>query len=160
MQIEPTIAVVGTTQEEVGMRSGGIICNRFNPELALAIDITITGGVPGIEYRQANLKIGGGVCFKFYDWDKKLLCGNNVSRKLTDRMINIAQKYDIPFQREVFIGGGTDAWSASLSGLGVRAGGISIPMRYAHTAVGALKISDLEICADFLFKFLKEYESL
>ncbi|MDR2860782.1 MAG: hypothetical protein LBV66_02980, partial [Elusimicrobiota bacterium] len=134
IKIEPDICMAGTVQEEVGMRSGGVISNRFKPEQMFAVDVTITGGTPGIEYSQSPMKIGGGVCIKFYDWDKKLTCGNNVARKLTNRMIEVAKKHNIPFQREIFAGGGTDAWTASLSGTGVLSGGISIPMRYMHTA--------------------------
>jgi endoglucanase len=159
-EIEPTICMVGSTQEEVGIRSGEPICNRFKPEQMFAVDVTITGGVPGIKYRQVSMQIGKGVCIKFFDWDKKLTCGNNVARILTNRMIEVAQKYDIPFQREVFVGGGTDAWTASKSATGILAGGVGIPMRYTHTAVGAVKISDLQHCVDFIVKYLQEYKSL
>ncbi|MDR2708881.1 MAG: M20/M25/M40 family metallo-hydrolase [Elusimicrobiota bacterium] len=161
LKISPTICMAATTQEEVGLRSGEPICNRFNPEQFFAIDVTLAGGgAPGAEDIPIATKLGGGVGFKFYDWDKKITCGNNVARKLTNRMIEVARKYNIAFQREVFVGGGTDAWTAAKSGMGILTGGICIPTRYMHTAVGIVKLSDLETCADFIVKYLQDYQSL
>ncbi len=161
LDIEPTVCMVGSVQEEVGMRGGGPICNRFKPELMIALDVTITGGVPEIEERQCSQLTGKGPGIKYYDWDGLLgATGNNVPRKLTRRLISIAEKYGIPYQREVITGGGTDAWSASLSGEGVLAGGVCIPQRYMHTPVGTINLEDLEKTVDLMVHFLEDYQSL
>lgn len=159
--IEPTICMAGTVMEEVGMRGGAPITNRFKPELMLAIDVTLTGGVPGVEERQCSEVMGGGPGIKFYDWDPILgATGNNVPRKLTRRLIETAEKHEIPFQREVMTGGGTDAWSASMAGEGVLAGGLCIPQRYLHTAVGTVNMEDLDKTAELLYHFIKDYRTL
>jgi endoglucanase len=160
LSIEPSVCMVGSVQEEVGMRAGGPIASRWKPELMFAIDGTLTGGTPGIEYRQCSAKMGGGFAVKFYDWETILTTGNNVPRKLTNQMIALAKKHGIPFQREVIMGGGTDAWSVSLAGEGVLAGGIGIPMRYIHTAVGTIHLDDLETCVNYIVKYLQDYVSL
>jgi endoglucanase len=160
-EIEPTICMVGSVMEEVGIRSGAPIANRFKPELFLALDVTLTGGVPGVEERQCSEIMGGGPGIKFYDWDPILgATGNNVPRKLTRRLISTAEKHGIPYQREVMIGGGTDAWSASMAGEGVLAGGICIPQRYMHTAVGTVNLDDMEHTVQLVTKFLEEYETI
>ncbi|GAB1477321.1 M42 family metallopeptidase [Bacillota bacterium] len=157
-EIDATICMVGTVMEEVGMRGGAPVTNRFKPELVLALDVTLTGGVPGVEERQCSEIMGGGPGIKFYDWDPILgATGNNVPRKLTRRLIATAEKYDVPFQREVMTGGGTDAWSASMAGEGVLAGGICIPQRYMHTAVGTVNLEDLEYTVQLLQRFLEDY---
>jgi endoglucanase len=51
LDIEPTVCMVGSVQEEVGIRAGGPIVNRFKPELMIALDVPLTGGTPGIEER-------------------------------------------------------------------------------------------------------------
>ncbi|HPO05312.1 MAG TPA: M20/M25/M40 family metallo-hydrolase [Bacillota bacterium] len=159
--IKPTICMAGTVMEEVGMRGGAPVTNRFKPELMLALDVTLTGGVPGVEERQCSEVMGGGPGIKYYDWDPALgATGNNVPRRLTRRLIAVAEKYNIPYQREVMTGGGTDAWSASMAGEGVLAGGICIPQRYLHTAVGTVNLQDLEYTVQLLVKFLEEYETL
>ncbi|GMO40917.1 MAG: M42 family metallopeptidase [Treponemataceae bacterium] len=159
-EIEPTVCFAGSVQEEVGMRGGGALATRFVPELMFAVDGTLTGGAPGLDYTECPQKMGGGVSFKYYDWEPLWTSGNNVPRKLTARMIAVAKKYGIPFQREVIMGGGTDAWSGGITGGGTLAGGIGIPMRYIHTAVGTVKLSDLAVCADFIVRYVQDYVSL
>jgi endoglucanase len=97
LDIEPTVCMVGSVQEEVGLRAGGPIVNRFKPELMIALDVTLTGGTPGVEERQCSQVMGGGPGIKYYDWDPILgATGNNVPRKLTKRLISVAEKYNIP----------------------------------------------------------------
>jgi endoglucanase len=159
-RIEPAVYIAGTVQEETGMRAGNPLVNQIKPELFLAVDGVISGDIPPIGHEECPQKLGGGIGIKFYDWDPGLTCGNNVPRKLTGRTVAVAKKYDIPFQREVIMGGGTDAWNAWQAGTGCLAGGVGIPMRYMHTAVGVLKLSDLDICADYIVKYLEDYITL
>ena len=156
-KIEPTVCFAGTIQEEVGMRGGRAVTERFKPELFFAVDGTLTGGTPGYSLDECPQTLGGGVSFKFFDWDSSWTCGNNVPRRLTRRLVEAARASGIPFQREVIAGGGTDAWPASLSGEGVLAGGIGIPMRYMHSAVGLVRLSDMSLAADYLVHYLKDY---
>ena len=156
--LEPTVCMVGSVQEEVGIRSGGPLVCRLDPELFLAIDVTLTGGTPGVDLNKCSQKMGDGPGIKYYDWDPILgATGNNVPRKLTRRLIKTAQQHGIPFQREVMTGGGTDAWSAAMAGKGVLAGGVCIPQRYMHTAVGTVNMDDMEHTVQLLVNFLKEY---
>ena len=161
MDIEPNVCMVGTTQEEVGMRAGGPIGSRINPEIMFALDVTLTGGTPGIEKRQCSAEMGKGVAFKYFDWDAQLgMTGSNVPRKVTMHQKKIADKYNIPWQYEVITGGGTDAWSVAMSGEGVLTGGISLPQRYMHTAVGTVNMDDMEHMTNFIVKYLQDYVTL
>jgi endoglucanase len=153
--------MAGTVQEEVGMRGGGPAVARFRPDLMLAVAGTLSGGPPGYSERDCPQRIGGGPSVKFFDWDAVYgLTGNNVPRKLTNRMIAVAYTHGIRIQREVITGGGTDAWSASTKGEGVLAGGLCIPTRNMHSAVGLVDIYDLYDCADYLVHFLEDYKTL
>jgi len=161
LDIEPTVCMVGSVQEEVGLRSGGPIVNRFKPELMIALDVTLTGGTPGVNEHQCSEVMGDGPGIKYYDWDPILgATGNNVPRKLTKRLISVAEKYEIPYQREVMIGGGTDAWSAAMAGEGVLAGGVCIPQRYMHTPVGTINLDDLEETVRLMVHFLEDYQTI
>ncbi len=161
LYIEPTIHIVGTVQEEVGMRGAGPVTFSLEPELVLALDLTIAGGAPDIEERQCPVAIGKGPAIKFYDWDPVYgMVGNNVPKKLTNRLVAVCEKNDIPFQREVLMGGGTDGWSAAMSGKGVLAGVLSIPAQYVHTAVGTVNIDDMEQMSKLIVAFLSDYVSL
>lgn len=157
-ELEHSVCVVGSAQEEVGMRAGGPLACRLKPELFLAIDVTLTGDTPGVELNKCSEKMGDGPGIKYYDWDPILgATGSNVPRKLTRRLINTAEKHGIPYQREVMTGGGTDAWSAAMGDCGVLAGGVCIPQRYMHTAVGTINMDDMENTVQLLVNFLKEY---
>ncbi len=161
MDIEPNVCMAGTVQEEVGMRAGGPIGNRIKPEIMMALDVTLTGGTPGVEKRQCSSEMGKGVAFKYYDWDPNLgMTGSNVPRKVTKHLISIAEKYNIPWQPEVIMGGGTDAWSVAMSGEGILTGGICLPQRYMHTAVGTVNMDDMETMTDYVVKYLQDYVTL
>ncbi len=157
MDLDVTVYGVGTVQEEVGMRGGGVIANRVQPDLMLAIDVTLSNDIAGME--ECNpIGMGKGPCVKYYDWDPDFgMAGNNVPKKLTKMLCDTAAENNIPFQREVMTGGGTDAWTASLAGTGYLAGGISIPSQYIHTAVGTVHLDDLVNATKLIIQVLKKY---
>lgn len=156
---EYTLVMVGSVQEEVGLRSGGPMMANIDPDVMIALDVTLTGDVPGIEPKQCSQSMGKGPGVKFYDWDPILgATGNNVPRKLTSAIIAVAEENNIPYQREVFTGGGTDAWAAAFAGKGYLAGGICIPQRYMHTAVGTVDMEDLENTVRLALAFAKSYK--
>lgn len=159
VETEYTIAMVGSVQEEVGMRSGAPIAHNLRPVLFLSLDVTFASGTPGTEDRSVSCKMGEGPAIRFYDWDSEdgSASGNNVPRKLTKQMVRIAVNNHIPFQREVTLGGGTDSWNAAMADGGYLAGGISIPQRYMHTPVGTVNLDDLENTVKLTAAVLREY---
>ncbi len=155
--LDVTVYGVFTVQEEVGMRAGGVVANRIQPDLLLAIDVTLARGIMGME-EVTTVELGKGPCVKYYDWDgNNGMVGNNVPKRLTRLLCQTAQNAQIPFQREVMTGGGTDAWSASIAGVGYLCGGISIPSQYIHTAVGTVHLDDLVNSAKLIIELLKAY---
>lgn len=155
-KVVPDIYAVGTIQEELGMRGAGPAAHRIDPDMVLAIDVTLAGDTPGIEERELPIKLGKGAAIKMYEWDPNCMCGNSVPMKVTSKFIEVAEKNKIPYQRDVLMYGGTDGWSASLSGNGYLTGIISVPERYMHTAVGAVNIFDMECTARLIVEFIKD----
>ena len=119
-----TASVVGVAavQEELGIRGAGPAGFRVQPDVALAIDVTLCGDVPGVDFGRAPIKLGGGPAIKYFDWAPEALIGNAVPRRLTNRLEQAADGAGIAYQREVLMGGATDAWAISLSGRGVLSG--------------------------------------
>lgn len=157
---ECTVVMVGTVQEEVGMRSGGVITNRIKPELMLALDVSRTGGTEKIPFSGCDLRVGKGPAIKYFDWDPDLAIGNNVPRKLIKAIIEVAEKNKIPYQRQIYLGGGTDAATAVIAGEGCLAGGISVPIIDMHTAKGTIDLCDLEKTAELVFQFVRSYSQI
>ncbi len=139
---------VFTTQEEVGLRGARTSSFSISPDYALAIDVTDTGDTPdGIKMAT---KLSGGAAIKIMD--RSILCDSFIRSKLAE----LASKNDIPYQLEVMNYGGTDAGAISLSGAGVKTGGISIPTRYIHSPSEMINKKDLNSVISLLSVFLEE----
>jgi len=151
-----TASVVGVAavQEELGIRGAGPAGFRVQPDVALAIDVTLCGDVPGVDFGRAPIRLGGGPAVKYFDWAPEALIGNAVPRRLTDRLEQAAEGAGVTYQREVLMGGATDAWAISLSGRGVLSGCVSLPSRYIHSAVGCVHLDDLEGAVELILAFI------
>lgn len=155
---EVTTHAVFSVQEEVGMRAGGPIAYRLNPDLFVGLDLTLARGIPGIEWNMCHTEMNKGVAINYFDWDPELgMTGNNIPRKVTNYFESLAQQNDIPYQKVVLTGGGTDAWSAATAGGGVLCGGIFIPSQYVHSAVGTVHINDLISTTRLLVEVTKKF---
>ncbi len=145
---------MAAVQEELGIRGAGPAGFRVQPDVALAIDVTLCGDVPGVDFGRAPIKLGGGPAIKYFDWAPEALIGNAVPRRLTNRLEQAADGAGVTYQREVLMGGATDAWAISLSGGGVLSGCVSLPSRYIHSAVGCVHLDDLEGAVELILAFI------
>ncbi|MDR2354762.1 MAG: M42 family metallopeptidase, partial [Clostridiales Family XIII bacterium] len=139
-----------TVQEEVGFRGAGAVANRVKPDVAIVLDVALAGGSPDVPERRLPMRIGGGPAIMAYHWSDDGPWGNITPQPLVDALIKTAEDNSIPFQLDVTMGTATDAYSISISGCGVCTGGIFIPTRYIHTAVGVLDFNDMLAAADLL----------
>jgi putative aminopeptidase FrvX len=155
-QIEASVYGVFSVQEEVGIRGAGPAAFGIKPDIALAIDVTLAGGIPGIEQKRMPIELGKGPAIKFFDWAPHSgMIGNSVPRRLTQKLVEAAKTGGIPYQREVLLHGATDDWSISLSGEGVATGCISLPSRYIHSATGCVHLDDLENAVKLIVQYLE-----
>jgi endoglucanase len=152
-KIDATVVAVASVMEEVGLRGAGPAAFRVQPDVAIALDVTLAGDTPATEFRQLPIRLGGGPAIKYFDWAPAALIGSAVPRRLTRRLEEAAEHAKVPFQREVLIGGATDAGSIALAGAGALAGCVSIPSRHIHSAVGVVHLGDMEQCVDLLLSF-------
>lgn len=137
---------VFTVQEEVGLRGAKTSAFGIMPDYAIAVDVTDVGDTP--ENIKIDTKLGGGACIKVMD--KSVLCDSYVRSLL----IELAKSNKIDYQLEVLTVGGTDAGAISLTGAGVRTGGISIPTRYIHSPSEMISTKDLQDCINLLTVFM------
>lgn len=149
--ITPTVYGVATVQEELGVRGAGPAAFGIEPTVALSIDVTLSGGTPGIDEKELLVHLGQGAAITFYDG------GLAVPRKLSKKLVDVAEKNNIPYQRDILFNGATDGKAISLSGKGVVTGTVSIPSRYIHSSVGCVHLDDVEHCVQLIVKFIEEY---
>ena len=78
-----------------------------------------------------------------------------LSRKLSQDLINIATIKKIPYQLEVMSGKtGTNADDIVISKAGIPTALLSIPLRYMHTPVEVVNISDVENTVELLSSYI------
>ena len=130
------VYIVFTTQEEVGTRGAQTSAYGIDPDLGFSIDVTAWGDTPGV--RDVELVLGKGPAIKIRD------AGMISDPRIVEWMIRAAEKNRIPYQREVLLGGTTDARAMQLVRAGVPVGCVSIPCRYVHTASEMVDMQDVE----------------
>jgi endoglucanase len=136
-----TVYAVGTVQEEVGLRGAGTAAFSIDPDIGIALDVTVAGDVPGVREVDTTIKMGGGPALSVSD------SGLITHPKVFHLLVETAEEDKIPYQLETGLMGTTDAARISLTREGVPSGTVSIGTRYIHSPIGMLSLKDAENCA-------------
>ncbi len=146
MELGVDIVCLFAVQEEIGLR--GAVTGTFGlePDYAIVLDVTF-GKTPGVEAWKC-LEMGGGPA---------IAAGPNTNRAFTKKIIDKALEKEIPYQIEVLPGNsGTDAWVVQTSRQGVATAIISLPLKYMHSPVETMYISDSENIIKLLGEFIAD----
>lgn len=143
------IVAVATTQEEVGLRGAETAAYAVEPDIAIALDVTLAGDIPGMTEDAAVTRLGEGAAIKVFDSSQL------PHPAVIETLRSIAESENIDHQLEVLPRGGTDAGAIQRSRAGVHTGTISIPCRYVHTVNETASISDIESCISLLARFME-----
>ncbi|MCD6308287.1 MAG: M42 family metallopeptidase [Candidatus Latescibacteria bacterium] len=137
---------VSTVQEEIGLRGARTSAFGVDPQIGIATDVTFATDQPGVEKKQVgDIRLGGGPV---------IARGPNINPKVHDLLVATAKKMKIPFQVEgISRATGTDANAIQVTRSGVAAGLLSIPVRYMHTPVETLDLTDAENAAKLMAGF-------
>jgi endoglucanase len=127
---------VFTTQEEVGTRGAETSAFGIDPDLGFSLDVTGWGDTPGRKH--FDIALGKGPAIKIKDG------GMLADPRIIDWMVKTAEKAKLPYQREVLLGGTTDARAMQLVRAGVPVGCISIPCRYVHSPSEMVDYTDVQ----------------
>ncbi|SNR90722.1 M42 family metallopeptidase [Desulfurobacterium atlanticum] len=148
------VYLVGTVQEEVGLKGARTSAFGIYPDMAFAVDVTICGDHPGISMEDAPVEMGKGPVFGIVDAAGRGLISHPDVVKLVKKA---AEESGISVQYEVGDGGTTDATAIQLTKEGIPTGVISVPARYIHTPVEVIEISDLENTAKLFLKVIEKF---
>ena len=144
--------VTNSVQEEIGLRGAEMITNTLKPDLAIVTDVTHDTSTPMIEAKkQGDAKIGKGPVITY---------APAVQNNLREKIIRIAEKNKIPYQRLAssrYTGTDTDAFAYSNGG--VPSALISLPLRYMHTTVEMVQKEDVENVIRLIYETLKNIKS-
>lgn len=139
---------VFTVQEEVGLRGAKTSAFGIEPDLAIAVDVTLTGDTP--ESPKMAVELGKGPAIKVKD--NSVICHPEIKNGL----IEAAKQKNIPYQMEVLEFGGTDTGAIYLTRSGVPSGALSIPTRYIHTPSEMASLKDMELSVELLLSFIEK----
>jgi len=138
---------VFTTQEEVGTRGAQTSAFSIDPDLGFSIDVTGWGDTPG--KKDLEVALGKGPAIKIRDG------GMLSDPRIVEWMIRTAEKSKLPHQREVLLGGTTDARAMQLVRGGVPVGCISIPCRYVHSPSEMVDYNDVQNAVKLIVALLR-----
>ncbi len=146
---EADVYFVGTVQEEVGLRGARASAFALDPEIGVALDVTLACDMPGVSAHEQVTKLGKGVAIKLKD-------SASISHPgLVRFLVDLAEKKKIPYQMEILPRGGTDAGAIQLAREGAAVVTLSVPTRYVHSVVEAAHVDDIEAAVKLLTAFLE-----
>jgi endoglucanase len=148
--VDCTVYAVGTVQEEVGLRGATVSAFQIYPDLALAFDVTVAGGVPGVREVEAPVKMREGPVIGVMD------AGLITHPRVLSLLVDAAEKAKIKYQLETGLAGSTDAARIALTREGVPSGVLSIPTRYIHSPSSMLSLSDVQKATKLAVAAIKE----
>ncbi|MDE7363946.1 MAG: M28 family peptidase [Ruminococcus sp.] len=138
------VAVIFSTQEELGERGAKIGAYQLDADIALAVDVSFayTNGENEKKcgYLGKGAMIGISPC---------------LSRNISMELINTAKSANLPYQIEVMNGlTSTNADQYSVSRDGAEVCTVSIPLRNMHTPVEVIDLTDVRYTAELLAKYI------
>lgn len=148
------IYFVATVQEEVGLRGARTSAFGIEPDYGFAIDVTIAADVPGTPEHKQVTQLGKGTAIKIMD--RSVICHPTIVKWMEE----LAKKYNIPYQWDILLGGGTDAGMIHLNKEGVPTGAVSVPARYIHSNTEVVDERDVDAGVDLMVKILEHINEL
>ena len=139
---------VFSVQEEVGLRGARTSAYGLDPEIGIALDVTLAADTP--EAEKLAMKLGAGPCIKVKD------SGMLAHPGVKNLLVETAEAAGIPYQLEVLSGGTTDAAAIQLARSGVPAGCVSIACRYVHTQSEMVDMDDVQNSVQLLLAVLQK----
>lgn len=142
------VTVVFSSQEEIGERGAKTAAFAVDADIALAVDVSFAYAIGEDENMCGYLGKGA-----------MIGVSPSLSRRISQKLMNIARKADIPCQTEVMNElTSTNADRYSVSRCGVEACTISIPLRNMHTPVEVIDMKDIELTGRLIAEFIREAE--
>lgn len=146
-QLNCNLVVQFSSQEEVGTRGAMTGTFKINPDEAIVVDVSF-GKTPELSLEH-TAELGSGVMIGF---------SSVLSKRLSKDFVKLAADENIPYTIEVMASStGTNADPISQTNAGVEAVTLSIPLRYMHTPVEVIDISDVKNTGELIAKYIGRY---
>ena len=153
-ELDVDLYVLGSVCEEVSGVGATVAVQAVMPDYCVAVDVT-HGRTPD-SAKDETFVMGGGPVVGI---------GPNMTRWMTKRLLDDGAAMGMSVQKEIMGGNsGTNGWGMQIANEGVATAILSLPLKYMHTPVEVVELSDVEDCARLLAAFVvdlgKEGEAL
>ena len=147
---ECSFSVTFSAQEELGERGAKIAAFDIDPDIALAVDVSLAYCLGDREYECG--KMGQGPMIGI---------SPSLSREISDKLIEISKNENIPYQLEVMNGlTSTNADQFSVNRTGCKACTVSIPLKYMHTPSEIIQIDDVENTGRLIAAYIRSVSNV
>lgn len=140
------VYAVGSVQEEVGLRGAKTAAAFVQPDIAFALDVTLSNDTPN---SPAGMKMGAGIVLAMMD------ASHLTHRGLFEKMESIAHELNLDVNYDAMTAGGTDTGEVHKYNTGVIAMTLSIPSRYIHSHRSLIHRKDYVQTVEVITEFVK-----
>lgn len=143
---------VSSVQEEIGLRGGTTSSYSVNPDVGICVEVDFATDQPDVEKKHnGEVALGKGPI---------LTRGANINPRLFELLSETSEKEKITVQYTANPRAtGTDANVMQISRGGVATALVKIPLRYMHTPIEMVSLSDLENAAKLIVATLERIGS-
>ena len=139
-----------TVQEEVGTRGAFGAAFSVTPEIGLVLETTTAANLPDVEPHRQVCAPGKGPVISYMD-------GATIyDRTLFEKLRDLAEANNIPWQTKEYIAGGNDARTIQRTKSGVRVAAMSAAVRYLHAPTSVGSMADFENMERLVMLFLND----
>ncbi len=150
----PTIHIVFSTQEEFNLRGALVAAQALQPDIAIQIDLLLTGDTPDMRER-TNVRLGAGPGISLYSFHGRGTLNGTIPHPALPKLFEaIANDSNIQLQRSAQSGVLTETSYIQLVGDGVACIDVGFPCRYTHSSLEVCDLNDLVSLVDLLTKAL------
>ena len=144
--VRGSFAAIAAVQEEIGLYGARTSAHSARPDLAVAVDVTHATDAPGIDEKEVGSHpLGSGPV---------ITRGSTLSPRVFELLLEAAEAEEIPHTVAASgRGTNTDADAIQISRSGIPTGLVSIPLRYMHSPVEMVDLTDLEATVELIAAF-------
>ena len=150
------VVFLSTVQEEFSIKGSVVAAHQIQPDMAVAIDVTISMDTPDLEGKELSLaRFGQGVAINSFGYHPTLpFVGTTANPKLLQQMVDTAERHELDYVRTVSSRIMTDVSEVQYVGDGVPVVELGIPARYTHSPIEIATLTDTQTAINLLKQFV------
>ena len=150
MAKKPTVHIVFSVQEEFNLRGALTAAQALRPDIAIQLDLLLTGDTPDMADR-SSVSLGGGPGISLYSFHGRGTLNGTIPHPALPRLFEqAAMAAELPLQRSAQTGILTETSYVQLVDEGVASIDIGFPCRYTHSSLEVCDLNDLTGLATLL----------